>query len=189
MSDLWSDPANWSNGLPNADQKAIFSSTTVPVCVMDIAGAQAKQLAVGDNSGGSLKLVAGDLTVMDWSIVGYAQGNTGDQAGHLIVEGGVLNCQARLFIGFQGEGDLTVDKDGVVNVYNQASGIGQEKTGNGSLYVKGGTINFWAGGASLGLVHRQSPHRHQRRHPDAHEQHTESRYHHQGDHRPHHYGV
>jgi hypothetical protein len=75
----------------------------------------------------------------------------GDQAGHLIVEGGVLNCQARLFIGFQGEGDLTVDKDGVVNVYNQASGIGQEKTGNGTLYVRGGTINFWAGGASLGL--------------------------------------
>lgn len=151
VSDLWSDPANWSNGLPNADQKAIFSSTTVPVCVMDMAGAQAKQLAVGDNSGGSLKLVAGDLTVMDWSIVGYAQSNAGDQAGHLIVEGGVLNCQARLFIGFQGEGDLTVDKDGVVNVYNQASGIGQEKTGNGSLYVRGGTINFWAGGASLGL--------------------------------------
>ncbi len=151
VSDLWSDPANWSNGVPNADQKAIFSSTTVPVCVMDMVGAQAKQIAVGDNSGGSLKLVAGDLTVMDWSIVGYAQSNTGDQAGHLIVEGGVLNCQARLYIGFQGEGDLTVDKDGVVNVYNQASGIGQEKTGNGSLYVKGGTINYWAGGASLGL--------------------------------------
>src|SRR5512144_1262346 len=82
VSDLWSNPANWSNGLPNADQKAIFSSTTVPVCIMDMAGAQAKQLAVGDNSGGSLKLVAGDLTVMDWSIVGYAQSNAGDQAGH-----------------------------------------------------------------------------------------------------------
>ena len=151
VSDLWSDPANWTNGVPNADQKAIFSSTTVPVCVMDMVGAQAKQLAVGDNSGGSLRLVAGDLTVMDWSIVGYAQTNVGEQAGHLMVEGGVLNCQARLYIGFQGEGDLTVDKDGLVNVYNQASGLGQEKTGNGSLYLKGGTINFWAGGASLGL--------------------------------------
>jgi hypothetical protein len=151
VSNLWSDPANWTNGLPNADQKAQFADASAPECIMDMAGAEAKQLAVGDNSGGSLRLVAGDLTVMDWSIVGYAQANAGDQAGHLVVEGGVLNCQARLFIGFQGEGDLTVDKDGVVNVYNQASGIGQEKTGNGSLYVKGGTINFWAGGASLGL--------------------------------------
>jgi len=150
-SNLWSDPANWTNGLPNADGKAIFASSTVPMCILDSAGAQAKQLAVGDNSGGSLKLVAGKLTVGDWSIIGYAATNAGPEAGHLIVEGGELNCQARLFIGFQGEGDLTVDNDGLVNVYNQASGIGQEKTGNGSLYVKGGTINFWAGGASLAL--------------------------------------
>ncbi len=155
-SNLWSDPANWSNGLPDADQKAIFASITAPVCVMDMVGAQAKQLAVGDNSGGSLRLVGGTLTVMDWSIIGYAQSNTGEQAGHLIVEGGVLNCQARLYIGFQGEGDLTVDSDGVVNVYNQASGIGQEKTGNGSLYLKGGSINFWAGGASLSLYNAKA---------------------------------
>jgi hypothetical protein len=127
--------------LPNADQKAQFANASAPECIMDMVGAQAKQLAVGDNSGGSLRLVAGDLTVMDWSIIGYAQANAADQAGHLVVEGGVRNCQARLFIGFQGEGDLTVDKDGVVNVSNQASGIGQEKTGNGSLSVKGGTIN------------------------------------------------
>ena len=150
-SNLWSDPANWTNGVPNADGKAQFASSTAPECILDITGAQAKQLAVGDNSGGRLKLVAGTLTVVDWSIIGYAQANAGDQAGHLVVEGGVLNCQARLYIGFQGEGDLTVDKDGVVNVYNQASGIGQEKTGNGSLYLKGGTMNYWAGGASLGL--------------------------------------
>jgi T5SS/PEP-CTERM-associated repeat protein len=150
-SNLWSDPANWTNGVPNADGKTIFASSTAPECVMDIVGAQAKQLAVGDNSGGRLKLIAGTLSVVDWSIIGYAQANAGDQAGHLVVEGGVLNCQARLYIGFQGEGDLTVDNDGVVNVYNQASGIGQEKTGNGNLYMKGGTMNLWAGGSSLGL--------------------------------------
>jgi T5SS/PEP-CTERM-associated repeat protein len=150
-SNLWSDPANWTNGVPNADGKAQFASATAPECILDVTGAQAKQLAVGDNSGGRLKLVAGSLTVVDWSIIGYAQANAGDQAGHLEVDGGVLNCQARLYIGFDGEGDLTVDNDGVVNVYNQASGIGQNKTGNGSLYLKGGTMNFWAGGASLSL--------------------------------------
>jgi len=150
-SNLWSDPANWTNGVPNADQKAQFANASAPECILDIAGAQARQLAVGDNSGGRLRLVAGNLTVMDWSIIGYAQANTGEQAGHLVVEGGVLNCQARLYIGFQGEGNLTVDKDGVVNVYNQASGIGQEKTGNGNLYLKGGTMNLWAGGSSLNL--------------------------------------
>ncbi|MBM4027615.1 MAG: hypothetical protein FJ280_19760, partial [Planctomycetes bacterium] len=150
-SNLWSDPANWTNGVPNADQKAQFANASAPECILDIAGAQARQLAVGDNSGGRLRLVAGNLTVMDWSIIGYAQANAGEQAGHLVVEGGVLNCQARLYIGFQGEGNLTVDKDGVVNVYNQASGIGQEKTGNGNLYLKGGTMNLWAGGSSLNL--------------------------------------
>ncbi|MCU0913916.1 MAG: hypothetical protein MUC88_05050 [Planctomycetes bacterium] len=151
QSNLWSDPANWSNGLPNADQKVIFASATAPECILDIVGAQAKQLAVGDNSGGRLRLTAGTLSVVDWTIVGYAQSNAGEQAGHLVVEGGTLNCQARLYLGFQGEGDLTVDHDGVVNVYNQAAGIGQEKTGNGNLYLKGGTMNLWAGGSSLNL--------------------------------------
>jgi hypothetical protein len=112
VSNLWSDPANWTNGLPTPIRRPNLPMPVPPECIMDMVGAQA---------------------------------NAGDQAGHLVVEGGVLNCQARLFIGFQGEGDLTVDKDGVVNVYNQASAIGQEKTGNGSLYVKGGTINYWAG--------------------------------------------
>ena len=151
MDNLWSNPANWTNGVPNADQKAQFVTTGVPECTVDSAGAEAKQIAVGDNSGGSLKIVAGDLTVIDWSIIGYAEANTGDQAGRLEVTGGVLNCQARLYIGFMGEGHMIVDDDGVVNVYNQIVGIGQEKTGNGYLELKGGVMNLWAGGSSLNL--------------------------------------
>ncbi len=151
VDNLWSNPANWSNGVPNADQKAQFVTTGILECTVDAAGAEAKQIAVGDNSGGSLKIVAGSLTVMDWSIIGYAEANVGDQAGYLTVTGGVLNCQARLYIGFMGEGHMVVDDDGVVNVYNQHIGVGQEKTGNGYLELKGGVMNLWAGGSSMNL--------------------------------------
>lgn len=147
----WDNPANWTNGVPNATQKAQFVTVTEPVCTVTVTGAEAKQLAVGDNSGGILKIAGGNLKVMDWSIIGYAEANVGDQAGQLTVTGGVLNCQARLFIGFMGEGHMTVDNDGVVNVYNQPVGLGEEKTGNGYLYLKGGVMNLWAGGLSLHL--------------------------------------
>jgi len=153
---LWSNAANWSNGVPNNTQKAQFVTPTVPECIVDFEGAAAKQIAVGDNGGGTLKVVAGSLTVSDWSIISYAQANTGDQAGHLEVIGGVLNCQARLFIGFQGEGYMVVDNDGVVNVYNQNVGIGEEATGTGHLLLKGGVMNLWAGGSTLHVTKGKS---------------------------------
>ena len=153
---LWSNPANWSNGVPDNTQKAQFVTPTIPECIVDFAGAAAKQIAVGDNSGGTLRVVAGSLTVSDWSIISYAQANAGDQAGHLEVTGGVLNCQARLFIGFQGEGYMVVDNDGVANVYNQIVGIGEEATGTGFLYLKGGVMNLWAGGSTLHVTKGKS---------------------------------
>jgi hypothetical protein len=152
----WDNPANWSNGVPDASQKAQFVTTGEPPCTLRVAGAEAKQLAVGDNSGGSLTIAGGSLKVMDWSIVGYAEANVGDQAGHLTVTGGELNCQARLFVGFMGEGHMIVDDDGIVNVYNQPLGIGEEKTGNGYLYLKGGVMNLWAGGLSIHLFNARA---------------------------------
>lgn len=153
---LWSNPANWSNGVPDNTQKAQFVTPTVPECIVDFAGAAAKWLAVGDNGGGTLRIVAGSLTVLDWSIISYAEANVGDQAGHLEVVGGVLNCQARIFVGFMGEGFMVVDNDAVVNVNNQNLGIGEEATGKGHLYLKGGVMNLWAGGSTLHVTKGKS---------------------------------
>jgi T5SS/PEP-CTERM-associated repeat protein len=156
VDSAWDNPANWTNGVPNATQKAQFVTVGEPTCTVTVAGAEAKQLAVGDNTGGSLKIAGGSLKVMDWSILGYAEANVGDQAGHLTVTGGELNCQARIFVGFMGEGHLTVDDEGVVNVYNQPLGIGEEKTGNGYVYLKGGTLNLWAGGLAIHLFNAKA---------------------------------
>jgi hypothetical protein len=149
---FWSNPANWGNGVPNNTQKAQFVTSTVPECILNVTGAEAKNLAVGDGGGGTLKITAGDLTVGDWSIISYAETNVGTEVGHLEVTGGVLNCQARLFIGFMGEGYMVVDDDGVVNVYNQNVGIGEEATGKGYLDLQGGVMNLWAGGSTLHLT-------------------------------------
>lgn len=42
--------------MPNSTQKVQFVTPTVPECIMDVAGAAAKQLAVGDGGGGTLTL-------------------------------------------------------------------------------------------------------------------------------------
>jgi hypothetical protein len=52
-------------------------------------------------------VVGGSLTVYDWSIMGYPAVSSGENAGRFTIEGGVVNCQARVFVGFMGEGILT----------------------------------------------------------------------------------
>jgi len=149
-SDLWSNPANWSNGVPTANDKAQFVAASLPACILDAEGAQVKNLAVGDGGGGTLKVVAGSLTVGDWAIVGYAQSNVGPEAGHFEVTGGVVNCQMRLFVGFMGEGHMTVDTGATVNVNSQILGLGEDG-GSGFLNLYGGMLNLYGGPLNLSL--------------------------------------
>ncbi len=148
--DSWSNPANWTDGVPTIEDKAQFTLSGLPTCILDVEGAQAKHIAVGDGGGGRLHIVGGSLTVRDWSIIGYAQDNVGDEAGWLDVSGGVLNCQARLFVGFMGEGHLTVDKEGTINVHNQTFGLGEDG-GSGLVNLDGGELNLYGGPLSLSL--------------------------------------
>jgi len=147
---LWSNPGNWSNGVPKTTDKVQFISSALPACVLDMEGAVAKYLAVGDGGGGTLKVVAGSLTVGDWSIMGYGQNNVGDNAGFFEITGGVVNCQQRLFVGFMGEGHMTVDGDGIVNVNSQTLGLGEDG-GSGFVKLEGGQVNLFGTPLSLSL--------------------------------------
>ncbi|MGB2862852.1 MAG: hypothetical protein WBC05_05960, partial [Sedimentisphaerales bacterium] len=148
VNDLWSNPANWSNGVPTATEKAQFA--TSEVCIVDFEGAIAKHIAMDGAGAGHLRLVDGsELSVTDWTIVGYSASNVGDMACLIEVLGGVLNCQARCFVGFQGEGTMIVDGDGVVNILSQDFGVAQEATGTGSVELRGGELNVMSGNLSL----------------------------------------
>ena len=145
----WNDPANWTNAVPTAKDKAKFNSTNE--CILDVAGAEAMNIAVGDGQAGYLKVVdGGSLTVYDWSIMGYPAVSSGENAGRFTIEGGVVNCEARVFVGFMGEGILTVDKDGILNVNHQVFGLG-ENGGSGSVTLDGGAINLYESPLSLSL--------------------------------------
>lgn len=145
----WSDAANWAGGvLPSANVKAFFNGQSE--CIVDFAEAAAWQIDLG---GGPLKIVkGGKLTVPDWFILGYNVGDVGDSAGRLeVYDGGVLDCMVRLYVGYRGEGFLTVWEGGTVNVHTQLLGVGQQPGGNGVVTMEGGTLNILDGTDPRGL--------------------------------------
>jgi hypothetical protein len=146
---LWSNVNNWSLGaLPTSNDKAMY--TTPDECILDVAGAEAKNVDLG---GGPLKIVkGGSLTVYDWFIIGYGAEDVGEGAGYLEVhDGGVLNCMQRLYVGREGEGHLTVYEGGTVNLLGQNLNVANTATGTGVLTMEGGTINILEGTDAQGL--------------------------------------
>jgi len=139
----WSDPANWAGAtLPSTTVKAFFNG--VSECIVDVPDATARQIDLG---GGPLKIVkGGNLTSVDWFILGYNASDTGENAGRLeVYDGGVLNCKVRLYVGYRAEGYMTIYEGGTVNIHTQVLGVGQQPGGNGVVLLEGGTLNLLEG--------------------------------------------
>ena len=139
----WSDSKNWAGGiLPSADIKAFFVGPGA--CIVDYPDAAAWQI---DLAGGPLRIVEGGrLNVIDWFILGYQEGDVGDNAGRIeVYDGGVLDSQVRLYVGYRGEGYLTVYEGGTVNVHTQLLGVGRQPGGKGFVTLEGGTLNLLDG--------------------------------------------
>jgi hypothetical protein len=142
-SGLWSEASNWAGStLPSASIKAFFNNPSE--CIVDFAEAEAWQI---DLAGGPLKIVDGGvLTVHDWFILGYQEGDVDDTAGVLeVYDGGVLNSMVRLYVGYRGEGYLRIYEGGTVNIHTQLFGVGQQPGGNGVVELEGGTLNLLEG--------------------------------------------
>lgn len=130
--------------MPSPTNKAFFQGSGE--CIVDFAEAAAWQI---DLAGGPVKIVdGGNLTVYDWFILGYAEGDVGELAGRVeVYDGGVLDCMVRLKVGFQGEGHLTVYEGGTVNIHTKEFDVGEHIGGTGSGFVEleGGSINLFEG--------------------------------------------
>ena len=92
----WGDANNWTNGLPDAVEKAVFNVPGAAEC--QVSGTFSDfQLVQGDgNDGGVIRIMSGGTltTKATWSSVGY------NDTGHLIVEaGGTVNFGGDLWIG------------------------------------------------------------------------------------------
>ncbi|MFY0626740.1 MAG: T9SS type A sorting domain-containing protein [Reichenbachiella sp.] len=116
----WSEVANWTNGLPNDANKAVFN-------VADAADA-----TVTDTQAG-FQLVQGD----------------GGPGGTIIVaDGGSVTTKAWAGIGHNDVGVLTVETGGVFN-FGEHAWIGHIDGGDGTVNVNGGTVTI-AGMLGLG---------------------------------------
>ncbi|MEX2370076.1 MAG: hypothetical protein WD578_03640, partial [Bacteroidales bacterium] len=109
---LWTELANWTNGLPVAAGKVVLNVPGAADCVLD-AAATINQFVLGDNGGDDdvLRIVNGGTlnTGATWSAVAYSTDAT------LIVEqGGTLNFGQHFWAGMNGH--ATVEIYGTVNV-------------------------------------------------------------------------
>jgi len=139
---MWSNVNNWSDGFPdNNDKIRIVDGAD---SVLDIGGQVGKNLVL---EGGTAHLTLQDgaeVAIRDWTIIGYAGGDVANP--HLLeILGGVLNANARVFVGFLGYGKMVVDYTGVLNVNAEELGIGEDENGNGRVEVRGGEINLLSG--------------------------------------------
>jgi len=142
---LWSDAGNWGLAVvPTTAHKAQFTSQSE--CIVDFDGAECNQLDLG---GGPLRVFGeGVLTVNDWFIAGYGDGDVGSIE---VYNGGVLNCMQRFYIGRLGEGSLAVYEDGTVNMLGQNLHVAQNAAGTGVVTLEGGSINILEGTDAHGL--------------------------------------
>ncbi|HDS84937.1 MAG TPA: hypothetical protein ENN97_07080, partial [Phycisphaerales bacterium] len=152
---IWSDAANWTNGLPGLADKAQFNVEGAAECIVDTA-VGVGMLAMGDNgtnNGTFLRIVNGGTlttyTAGSWSAVGY------NRVATLTVEvGGRLETAHRLFVGR----DALAQADGLPSrliVDGGTAVIGQDlqmglDNGYGILVVDGGGLVDIKGNLTLG---------------------------------------
>lgn len=136
---MWSNVDNWSDGFPdNNDKIRIVDGAD---CILDIGGQVGKHIAIEGGTAHLTLLDGAEVAIRDWTIVGYAGGDEANP--HLLeILGGVLNANARVFVGFLGYGKMVVDYEGVLNVNAEELGIGEDENGNGRVEVRGGEIHL-----------------------------------------------
>ncbi len=133
----WNDRCNWTNGVPDAAQKAVFNVPgAATALVTDVqSGAQ---LVQGDGGpGGLLRIVGGTLTTkVAWSAVGY-----NDVAHTQVMPLGTMNFGQHAWIGLNDGAVGTLEIWGTVSV-GQMLGLGWSDdvlgTSQGFVTVKDG---------------------------------------------------
>jgi hypothetical protein len=139
VSNSWSNANNWSNGLPDPDDKIQFDGGTL--CILDYDAGVIKNTAMEGDNTTHLRLVDGALlSVSNWSIIGY--GGTPEEPHLLEVLGGVYNSEIRMKIGFQGYGKLVVDYGGTVNMLDEEFDIAERAYSHGIVELHGGSLNL-----------------------------------------------
>jgi hypothetical protein len=145
VDDMWSNPDNWSEGLPDPSDKIQMNGDTL--CILDYDAGVIQNTALEGGGATHLQLVDGAvLSVSQWSIIAYA--GSPEEPHTLEVLGGVYNGgtpdspnNGRIFVARAGKGRLIVDRSGRVNLLHQDIQVGQGDGGEGTIELRGGLLD------------------------------------------------
>ena len=137
---LWSNPANWSDGhLPNG-RKTILNNLNATHCIMDCTDSTA-EFPLGDAGGSNRHYYVnvrpeGKLTVNSWCILGYSS-----STGHLVIDGGQVETYGGTAVGFYGNGELVINS----GIYIANGGFACGSEGSGHVQLNGGILKLLNG--------------------------------------------
>ncbi|MCF7976145.1 MAG: hypothetical protein K9N55_20165 [Phycisphaerae bacterium] len=152
VSDLWSNPDNWSEGrVPDETDAARVQNGAV--CVLDYAAPAINQLNM--RGGGShLTLLDGaHLVSNSWSVISL-NGGTPENRDVMEILGGVFDCYFHLRVADSGASLLVVDNGGTLNIHDVEFRVGYGTGGDGIVELRGGSLNLLEGTNALPLVFR-----------------------------------
>ncbi len=141
----WNEAASWTNGLPNADNKAVFNVD--PAVVATVTDTQEGfQLMVGDGGPGAIVIEDGGsiITAAVWAGVGHNNTATIE-----VKTGGLLSFGEHAWIGHVDGGDGTITVNGGTVIVNAMLGLGWNG-GTGKLTMNSGS--YKGGGFGDGSI-------------------------------------
>ncbi len=137
---LWSEAANWSDGMIPEDNKVVTNVPDAPEAVLDVEST-IKQFVLGDGGeGGTVRIANGGTltTTSGWSGIGWTAPAT------MIVDaGGTVNFAEHAWIGWESDATLTIN-GGTVNVAGMYGTAFEGQAGSANVNVKKGALNLTA---------------------------------------------
>lgn len=148
---LWNVPENWDpDVVPGVADTARINLSELPDanCIIDSSlAAECDTVYVDSNS--VLYMTGGTLTTGGHIRIGEPS----DSNALFIMNGGITTSQnGRLWVGMNGKGTFIMN-GGELNIYEKIE-IGKNASGNGSVYMYGGTMNFQGSSTDLEIASR-----------------------------------
>lgn len=148
---LWNVAENWDpDGVPGAADTARINLSDLPDanCIIDSSVvADCETLYVNSNS--VLNMTGGTLTTGGHIRIGEPS----DSNAFFIMSGGTATSQnGRLWVGMNGKGTFIMN-GGELNIYEKIE-IGKNASGNGTVYMYDGTMNFEGSSTDLEIATR-----------------------------------
>ena len=148
---LWNVPENWDpDVVPSAADTARINLSDLPDanCIID-SSVVADCETVYVDSNGVLNMTGGTLTTGGHIRIGEPS----DSNALFIMSGGTATSQnGRLWVGMNGKGTFIMN-GGELNIYEKIE-IGKNASGNGSVYMYDGTMNFQGSSTDLEIASR-----------------------------------